>query len=429
MFERLDEAVWKDPEGEVPAWRRRAVHVARVLWMAAEGFHADSCSLRASALTLASMLALVPALAASFAYVRGLGWQGERLESLLLQRATILSPEAVSTVVSWVDHISITGLGLMGALFAIASSVSLLFQIEDAFDTVWGSPEGRSHVRRAADAFVLLLLAPMLIAVAASSEAALRSSTTVAWLQSFGGFELLLRAGFGAVWYVLVCGTFATLYYLLPSAPVDRRAAVIGGIAAGVAWQFAQSLYVDFQIGLGGYNAVYGALAQLPALVVWMWTSWVLVLAGAEIAAAFQSLATCRRRYTPALVGAAERERLALSIAIELADAAYARRAAPTLAGLSALLSMPVRSVAEVFRALDVAGLVHTGGDDQRQCFLSLSPGSIAVERVVGAARGGEDTGARPERPAVAQVLARFAAARRDAVAGATLADLIDPRT
>jgi len=448
MFEKLEQAVWHTPEvdrradlvsdaaaepgadsqQEMPAWRKRAIHTGRVLWMAAEGFNADACWLRASALTLASMLALVPALAASFAYVRGLGWTGERLEILLLQRATILSAEAVSTVVSWVDHISITGLGLIGAMFAIGAALSLLYQIEDAFDTVWGSPEGRGHIRRAADALVLMLTAPLLLAVVASSETAVRSSTAITWLESFGGFELVLRFGFAAVWYVLICGAFAALYYLLPSAPVDRRAAVIGGTAAGVTWQFAQGLYIDFQVGLGGYNAVYGALAQLPALVFWMWTSWVVVLAGAEIAAAYQSLAACGRRYAPALVGAAERERLALSIALELADAAYARRAAPTVAGLSSLLSMPVRTVAEVFRALDAAGLVHTGGEDQKQCFLSLSPGSIEVDRVVAAARGPEDTSPRLERPAVAQVLARFAAARREAVKGATLADLIDPR-
>jgi membrane protein len=428
MFEKLTEFVWQDLEPEAPAWQRWMLQLLRVLWLAIEGFYYDSCSLRASALTLASMLALVPALAASFAYVRGLGWTGERLETMLLQRATILSAEAVTTVVSWVDHISITGLGLMGALFAVAASLSMLFQMEDTFDTIWGGPERRGYIRRAADAVVLLIVTPVLIAVAASSEAALRSSDAVAWIESFGGFEVLLRTAFATAWYLLVCGAFAALYFLMPAAPVDKRAAMIGGIAAGVTWQFAQRLYVDFQLGLGGYNAVYGALAQIPALVAWMWVSWVLVLAGAEIAAAWQNLGACGRRYEPVLASAASREKLALAIAIELADAAYARRPAPTLAGLSSLLCMPLRSVAEVFRILDDADLVHTGGENQRQCFLSLSPGSVAVERVISAVRGDQPEGLRHASPAVGRVLARFAAARREAMGDATLADLVDPR-
>jgi membrane protein len=428
VFAKLNELVWRDLEPGAPAWQRWMLHFTRVLWLATEGYFVDSCSLRASALTLASMLALVPALAASFAYVRGLGWTGERLETLLLQRATILSPEAVSTVVTWVDHISITGLGLMGALFAIAAAVSMLFGMEDAFDAVWGGPERRGYIRRGADGVVLLIVTPLLIAVAASSEAALRSSSAVAWIESFGGFEVVIRTVFATGWYLVVCGAFAALYYLLPAAPVDRRAAMVGGVAAGITWQFAQRLYVDFQLGLGGYNAVYGALAQIPALVAWMWVSWVLVLAGAEIAAAWQNLGICGRRYDPDLASAAAREKVAIAIAIELADAAYARRPAPTLAALSALLCMPLRSVAEVFRKLDDAGLVHTGGENQLQCFLSLSPGSVPVDRVIAAVRGEHAETLRQSRPAVGKVLARFAAARREALANETLADLVEPQ-
>lgn len=427
LAEKVKVAVWAEPAAEAPSWHRPLQTVARVLWLATEGFLADACSLRASALTLASLLALVPALAVSFAYVRGLGWTGQRLESLLLQKATILSPEAVTTVVSWIDHISIAGLGLIGALFALGAAASLLFQIEDAFDTVWGNPHGRDHVRRAADALVLLVFAPMIVAVGASSEAALRASTVITWMQGFGALEVLVRFGFAAAWYAMVCAGFTALYLFLPAAPVQSRAALIGGVAVGLSWRFAQSLYLDFQFGLDGYNAVYGALAQLPMLVFWMWTSWALVLAGAEIAAAYQNLKACGRHFAPALTGASARERLSLAIAIELADASFARRAAPTLAELAAQLAMPVRSVAEVFGALEQAGLAHTGGEARRQCFLSLSPGSIGVERVVNAARGAEDPDVGHEKPVVARVLADFAAARRTALGKATLADLVDP--
>jgi membrane protein len=160
-----------------------------------------------------------------------------------------------------------------------------------------------------------------------------------------------------------------------------------------------------------------------------MWVSWVVVLGGAEIAAAWQNLGACGRRYEAALSGAASREKLALAIALELADAAFARRAAPTLSALSGLLCMPLRTVAEVFRTLDDAGLVHTGGENQRQCFLSLSPGSVPVDRVISAVRGEHGDGLRHAKPAVAKVLSRFAAARREAMANQTLADLVDPQT
>jgi membrane protein len=424
-------AVWTDLPADAPAWRRLAVHLLRVLWMAGEGYHSDSCSLRASALTLATMLALVPALAASFAYVRGLGWTGQRLEGLLLQRATILSPEAVSTIVSLVDNISIAGLGLVGALFAVGSAISLLSQIESAFDAVWGNTHGRSGIRKAADAMIMLFLGPVLVAVVASSEAAVRSSAVLTWLGGFGDLETPIRLAFALAWSVLVCGAFIGFYLLLPVSRVGWRSAVLGGVLAGLTWQVAQTFYVDFQIGLGGYNAIYGALAQIPILVFWMWTSWVLVLAGAETVAADQNLRVVGRRYSNDLACGVPREGLALALAVELAGAAFEKRVAPTLAGLAEQVAMPIRNVAEVFGMLDEAGLVHTGGEDQRQCFLSLSPGSIAVDRVIAAARcedshDGTAVNGAHLKTEVLSALARVADSRHEALGATSLADLVD---
>jgi len=425
--ERLYGAVWTPLDEDAPRWKRGTVAAARVLWTAAEGFVADSCTLRASALTLASMLALVPALAASFAVIRGLGWTGERLESLLLERATILSPQAVITVVSWVDNISIAGLGLMGALFAVASAFSVLLQLEDSFDDIWGSLQPRGMVRRTADAMAILVFGPVVLAIAATSEAGLRTSWVVGWLNGFGGLEPLVRAGFGLAWYALVCGAFTALYVFLPSAPVERRAAAIAGIVVGIIWQMAQSAYVSFQFGLDRYNAVYGVIAQIPALVLWMGLSWMIVLAGAELAAALQNMRTSHGRRAPRTLGASDRERLALAVVTELADAAYARRPAPTLAQLAGALQAPLRNVGEVFGVLAAAGLVHNGGAEQLQCFLSLSPGSVEVERVLAAVSGGAFPVAEA-RPAVDELLKRVAGARREALDGLTLADLVDAR-
>ena len=63
----LDE-LWTAGVGGASRFRRAAVTVARVGYITVEGFIQDLCLIRASALTFASLMALVPTLAIGFAF-------------------------------------------------------------------------------------------------------------------------------------------------------------------------------------------------------------------------------------------------------------------------------------------------------------------------------------------------------------------------
>ena len=46
----------------------------------------------------------------------------------------------------------------------------------------------------------------------------------------------------------------------------------------GTFWQLAQWGYIHFQVGVGRYNAIYGTMAALPILMVWIYVSWLIVV-------------------------------------------------------------------------------------------------------------------------------------------------------
>src|SRR5690606_2750248 len=62
------------------------------------------------------------------------------------------------------------------------------------------------------------------------------------------------------------------------------------GIFAGALYQITMWVYVNFQIGVARYSAIYSALAALPLFMVWLQVSWFIFLYGAEIASAHQNL-------------------------------------------------------------------------------------------------------------------------------------------
>ena len=76
----------------------------------------------------------------------------------------------------------------------------------------------------------------------------------------------------------------------MPNTKVNFKSALIGGIIAGTMFQLLQWGYIYFQGMLTGYGAIYGSFAALPLFLIWMQTSWLIVLFGAEVAFANQNI-------------------------------------------------------------------------------------------------------------------------------------------
>ena len=49
-------------------------------------------------------------------------------------------------------------------------------------------------------------------------------------------------------------------------------------------------IYVNFQIGITKFNAIYGSFAALPLFLIWLQISWIIFLYGAEVCFAIQNL-------------------------------------------------------------------------------------------------------------------------------------------
>jgi membrane protein len=76
----------------------------------------------------------------------------------------------------------------------------------------------------------------------------------------------------------------------MPNTKVKFKHAFYAGILAAIGFQVFQYLYINGQIWVSKYNAIYGSFALLPLLLLWMQLSWVICLIGAEIAYAGQNV-------------------------------------------------------------------------------------------------------------------------------------------
>lgn len=322
----LGGGMWEVDAATLRPAPRLGLRTLHLVALSGRGFVRDRCLLRASALTYATLLSLVPLLTFAFAILDGLGFR-DRLEPLLTQNLAAGSEAAVARLLGYVKNTNVGRLGLVGLLALLLTVLALLSNVQQSFNEVWGARETRPLARRFADFFSVLAFGPLLIAAAITMTASLQNSAVVQALQAREVVGQLVTLAFWALPYLAVWIAFAFLYLFMPDVRVRARSAVLGGVVGGTLWQLCQWGYVHFQVGVSRYNAIYGTMAALPVLMVWIYLSWAIVLLGLEVTASHQNLDAVRRERRAGAPG--ERRSPILSLAVLVACVQAWRTGAP----------------------------------------------------------------------------------------------------
>lgn len=413
---------------------RRRLFLMRQLQVAAivvRGFFSDGCMLRASALTYATLLSIVPLLALMFSLIKGFGGQNV-LEPLLFKVFTHGSEEVIGAILSYIENTNFRRLGTVGLAILVITVLTLLSNIEKSFNHIWGVKETRTMIRRFADYFSVVLLSPLLMVAALSLTTSLRSQSLVQKLleTAFVGEALLLL--FNILPYLAVWAAFTFMYLFMPNTRVQFAPALVGGIFGGTLWQLAQWTYVNFQVGVSRYNAIYGTMAALPILIVWLYVSWMIVLLGLELTYAMQNATIIREEYGEEAVNFASRERVAMTILLLCAESFYSNSAAWNHARICSELRLSPRLVRSVLNDLVRLGLLAKVQEPDRDGHVyhpGRAPDGIEVHTVLQALREDGSTQPRnfrmPGRDIVAEVEEILDMAERKALAGLTLRDMV----
>jgi membrane protein len=387
----------------------------------------DMIPLRASALTYYTVLAVVPLLAFALAITQAVGVNRSYVPRLI-EQLTQVSPEAGAWIVSTVERVNFAQLGTIGAAVLFLTTLLGLFSIERTFNQIWGVTRARSLDRRITDYLAVLVIAPVLLGAAISLATTLQSQTLLSGLLEQPWFAFLHGVGLRWAPVAFLALAFTFLYWFVPNTRVRIDAALLGGAVAAALFTLAQHLYVRFNVGVTNSNALYGGLAALPLFLAWVYVSWLIVLLGAEIAAAIGNLAELRRARSRAEPSPAAREALGLAIAVQLARAFDAGSAPISSEQLSEDLRLPIRSVRDILAELERAGVASRAVPSDREDAFQLGRAAdrIQVEELFHALRGTRDgaLSGPVASSALAQVLAEIDRRSAEAVAELTLEDL-----
>lgn len=332
------------------------IRFIQIIALAVRGFYENKCKFKASALTFYSLLSIVPVIAVMFGISKGFGLQKQVEEQLLAKMEG--QQEVVTKIIDFSNSLlANTNGGIVagiGVAFLFWTIISVLSSIENSFNEIWGVIKPRSFGRKFGDYLSTMLVCPILLVISGSMTLFVSSqiqlvTEKIPLLQNFGPvFWLVLKLLPYAVVWIL----FTFVFAFIPNTKVRFTSALIGGIVAGTIFQVVQWIYINFQIGVSNYGAIYGSFAALPLFLIWLQTGWLVVLFGAEVSFAYQNVETYEFEPDCLLVSHSFKRLLSLFITQKLVQRFCQGEKPSDASQLSHELDIPVRLVRELLYEL-----------------------------------------------------------------------------
>jgi len=131
-----------------------------------------------------------------------------------------------------------------------------------------------------------------------ASELGMALSTGILFLLSLGAsaitailrgvFDLpaakliIIDVGSRLVAFLLILAVFLLLYKLIPNTKTYWRYVWPGALLAAILFEIARTLFVFYLENFGNYQLIYGSIASIIVLLVWIYYSAFIMILGAE---------------------------------------------------------------------------------------------------------------------------------------------------
>ena len=261
-------------------WRGFADFGLAVFWR----FYEERGLQTAGSLTYTTLLSLVPLFTVALAVATAFPVFDETMGALQSFVLENFLPDArgVDTIAEQITSFTQNAgrLTAIGLIVFFVTAVMLMMTIDVSLNRLFRVQRQRPLLQQVLMYWAVLTLGPVLIGLSLSM-------TSFAVGASFGYLKLghVADAVLRVLPFIFTCAALTLLYAVVPNRRVEARDALIGGVIAGIAFEIAKRGFAIYLARFPTYTLIYGAFATIPIFLVWLYLSWVVVLAGATLSA------------------------------------------------------------------------------------------------------------------------------------------------
>jgi len=186
---------------------------------------------------------------------------------------------------------------------------------------------------------------------------------------------------------------FTFVYLFVPNTHVKVKAALTGGIVAGILWESTGWAFASFIANSTKYTAIYSGFAILIFFMIWLYLNWMILLIGAEISFYIQYPQFLNVKKGTLFLSNRLKERLALLIVYLVGRHFYLNKEPWTMEMLVRELGIPVDSLQKVIEAIKKAGYISESGDIPSVYTPARDPETVKISDFLRDIRSSEEEG------------------------------------
>lgn len=282
-------------------------------------FQRDGCLERAAGLSFTSLIALVPLSALIFSLLSSFGSFKDVLKDLNSMLIKQFLPASQGVIMEYITSFieNTQALGAVGLFFFLITAVFLFNTIQNNFNAIWGSKSNVSSLRRLATYVSVLIVGSFLVSIGLNLTEMFRSLISLSKIKDISGsFSFLLEI----VPSIILFFAFFLMILILPGDRVSLKSTLIGAVTGTVLWELARKLFFFWTKHVIRMSVIYGSLAAIPMLLLWLYIAWVIVLLSLEITYVHQHWSTAWLIGKPEEISPAERLLLGLDVYFFIAE-------------------------------------------------------------------------------------------------------------